>query len=210
MAYSLNGSTNYIDSTAAPVTAVPLTLAGWFYFTTDTVNGVIIAIDSTGGTHRWQLSALGLNVGDPIAAQCIAATTSEAFSSTGFSVNTWTHGCAVFNASGGSAIYINGGSKVTASSVPTPSGMNNLSIGCRWSGGSRAGFFQGRLAEVGVWNAELNDSEALSLARGRAPNRVRPDSLKFYAPLVRQLIELKGATLNNSGATVADHPRIYR
>ena len=40
---------------------------------------------------------------------------------------------------------------------------------------------------------------------------IRPQSLVFYAPLIRNLIDAKGGRTitNNNGATVAVHPRIY-
>ena len=42
-------------------------------------------------------------------------------------------------------------------------------------------------------------------------DKVRPQNLVFYAPLVRDLIDAKGGLVitNNNGATVATHPRIY-
>jgi hypothetical protein len=51
----------------------------------------------------------------------------------------------------------------------------------------------------------------LSLSQGASPALVRPDNLAFYAPLIRDLQDLRGglAITNNNGATVVDHPRIY-
>jgi hypothetical protein len=42
-------------------------------------------------------------------------------------------------------------------------------------------------------------------------DKVRPQSLVFYAPLVRDLIDYKGGLTitNNNTATVANHPRVY-
>jgi hypothetical protein len=42
-------------------------------------------------------------------------------------------------------------------------------------------------------------------------DKIRPQSLVFYAPLVRNLVDTKGGLTitNNNSATVADHPRIY-
>jgi hypothetical protein len=42
-------------------------------------------------------------------------------------------------------------------------------------------------------------------------DKVRPQNLVFYAPLVRDLIDAKGGLTitNNNGATVANHPRVY-
>jgi hypothetical protein len=67
------------------------------------------------------------------------------------------------------------------------------------------------MAEVGVWTTNLNVDEITSLAKGMPCNSVRPSSLSFYAPLVRDLIDIRGGVTitNNNTATVAAHPRIY-
>lgn len=69
----------------------------------------------------------------------------------------------------------------------------------------------GEMAEVGIWNDALTAAEIASLAKGMTCDKVRPQSLVFYAPLVRDLIDQKGGLTitNNNGATVANHPRIY-
>lgn len=42
-------------------------------------------------------------------------------------------------------------------------------------------------------------------------DKIRPQNLVFYAPLIRDLIDQKGGLTNNNnnGATVANHPRVY-
>ena len=66
-------------------------------------------------------------------------------------------------------------------------------------------------AEVGIYNAALTAAEVAALAKGMTCDKVRPQSLVFYAPLVRDLIDAKGGLTitNNNGATVANHPRVY-
>ncbi len=67
------------------------------------------------------------------------------------------------------------------------------------------------MAEIGVWSAALTQPEIASLAKGMTCDKVRPQNLVFYAPLVRDLIDQKGGRVitNNNGATVANHPRVY-
>ena len=71
--------------------------------------------------------------------------------------------------------------------------------------------FDGEVAETAVYNAALSAAEIASLAKGMTCDKIRPQSLVFYAPLVRDLIDARGGlTLtNNNGATVATHPKIY-
>lgn len=66
-------------------------------------------------------------------------------------------------------------------------------------------------AEVAVWSAPLTADEAVSYAKGFKPSRIRPQSLVFYAPLVRAVQDVrKGITLTPvNSPTVADHPRRY-
>jgi len=66
-------------------------------------------------------------------------------------------------------------------------------------------------AEVGIWNAALTAAEVAALAKGVTCDQIRPQSLVFYAPLVRDLVDQKGGLTitNNNGATIANHPRIY-
>ena len=89
------------------------------------------------------------------------------------------------------------------------SGTANLTIGAASTG--VGGFFTGDMAEVGIWNAALTAAEIASLAKGMTPDKIRPQNLVFYAPLVRNLIDQKGGLTitNNNGATVSNHPRIY-
>jgi hypothetical protein len=72
-------------------------------------------------------------------------------------------------------------------------------------------YFDGRLADIAVWTAVLTDREHNALRRGFKPHRIRPQSLLFYVPLLRNLQDAKGllSLTNNNTATVADHPRVY-
>ncbi len=72
-------------------------------------------------------------------------------------------------------------------------------------------FAEGTIAELAVWNATLTASEMSALAKGFRASRVRPQSLVFYAPLIRQLGEIRNgrALVKQAGADVfVDHPRV--
>jgi hypothetical protein len=131
-------------------------------------------------------------------------------STSGCSANTWHHACAVFTSATSRTVYLDGGNSATnISSSLTPSGINQMNIG---SYKTLAGYFlNGQVAEVGLWSADLTQPEIASLAKGMTCDKVRPQSLVFYAPLVRDLIDAKGGLTitNNNTATVANHPRVY-
>jgi len=69
----------------------------------------------------------------------------------------------------------------------------------------------GRYCEIGIWHEALTADEVASLAKGMTCDKVRPESLVFYAPLIRDLQDIKGGLTitNNNAATVATHPRVY-
>jgi hypothetical protein len=110
-------------------------------------------------------------------------------------------------------VYSNGaqqsGVRNAGSNQTLNTSVSNLNIGANLSGGT---LFDGLIAELGVWNAALTQPEIASLAKGMACDKVRPQSLVFYAPLARDLIDVRGGTTitNNNTATVANHPRIYQ
>jgi hypothetical protein len=93
----------------------------------------------------------------------------------------------------------------------TGTAFTSMAIGRRHVVGTTPNYFNGQIAEVGIWTAALTASDILSLSQGASPSLVRSDSLAFYAPLIRDLNDLRGglAITNNNGATVVDHPRIY-
>ena len=71
--------------------------------------------------------------------------------------------------------------------------------------------YTGRIADAAIWNAALTAAEIASLAKGMTCDKIRPQNLVFYAPLVRDLNDQKGGLTitNNNAATVAAHTRVY-
>jgi hypothetical protein len=211
MAFSFNGTTQFLTATA-PVTAVPLTVSCWFYANNITANMALVVLEDVGGTHRFDLQALGATAGDPI--QCGTAAggpSSFARTSTGFSANIWNHACGVQSGTNSRTAYLNAGSQGSNNGTQLPVGISVLKIGSIKVAGTNVSFFNGLIAEVGIWNTALTADEIASLAKGMTCDKVRPQNLVFYAPLVRELIDQKGGLTitNNNGATVANHPRVY-
>ena len=214
MAYDFNGTNQYLSCASASVTATPITIACWFYVTNTTAAHNLVGLNSANAVDRYALQARGDVAGDPVRAQVnISGTSANADTTAAYSANTWTHACGVFLSSTSRTAYINGGSSGTNTTSVSPSGINQQSIGAQrfLNNSNGASFTSGRIAEVGIYNVELTAAEILSLARGFTCDKVRPQSLVFYAPLVRDLIDYKGGLTitNNNTATVANHPRVY-
>lgn len=210
MAYEFNGTNQSILATSAPGTGEPLTISAWFVSDSSTTRTVIASVS---GLDFFALVQDGTKTGDPICATKYSSgtDTGEAVSSTGYTVGQWHHGCAVFASNASRTVYLDGGGKVeNTTNRPSAINITRTAIGAL-ARSPLAAFFDGRVAEVGIWNAALTDGEVASLAKAVSPRLIRPQSLVFYAPLVRDLMDLRAslALTNNNSATVTNHPRIY-
>ena len=199
---------------AAAVTGVPLTMACWFYCDDATQQLALVSIGDTAGGDNWiVLRVNGEDVGDPVQAAVANVSGAVASSSTGYSVNTWHHAAATFTAVDNRAAYIDGGSKGTDTTSITPAGLDATGIGVRVKS-SNDTHFSGRIAEAAIWNVALSDAEVAALAKGFSPTLMRPDTLVGYWPLFgNDASELdrweNRFDMTVTGATKADHPRIY-
>jgi hypothetical protein len=208
MAFEFNGTNQRVTPASAPVTSPPFTLVCWFNASNTTNLGALLTLTpQTGGLYE-TLFFRGDLAGDPI--QILSNSNAIAVASTsGVTQNKWHHGCFVAAATNSRTIYLDGGNSASSSNNFNPTTINAFNIGSFRSAANN--FFNGKMAEVGIWNAALTQPEIASLARGMTCDKVRPQSLVFYAPLVRDLIDAKGGLTitNNNGATVANHTRVY-
>jgi hypothetical protein len=223
MAYELNG-TNQRITAASPsgLSDVPFTLACWFNTQNATRNQCLLQVGDFATSQRCIIFAGGNVAGDPARLQVQGSTATVTINtSTGWTTNTWNHACGTARLTGSFppqefAVYLNAGGKVTGTAdVGAPSTpWSSTSIGVQQTGGviNAGTYFDGLIAEAGIWNVALTDDEITSLAKGMTCNLVRPQSLVFYAPLIRNLVDVKGGlTLtNNNTATVVDHTRVYQ
>ena len=208
MAYDfVSANTQYL-STTNPVSAAPFTIACWAWVNNTTGSKALVSLNQNSGANRCNLfmntSTLTYSAtGGGTAANTTAAGTQAA--------NTWFHACGIEVATNSRLCYRNGGNVGQNTFTRNPIGINALNIGTTINTNSITNLLAGRIAEVGIWNAALTAEEVASLAQGMTCDKIRPQSLVFYAPLVRNLIDQKsGLTItNNNGATVATHPRVY-
>lgn len=200
------GSTQYLTTSSTPVASVPLTLAGWFNSSTASGAIVSIGVSSGSGIQRFQLVLSSQRV----QAAVVSNTGYAANTTTTYTLNKWAHGCGVFSSNASRTAYLDGGGASTETTSATPSGLTSVAIGARYQSGFGL-LFSGSLAEIGIWSAALTQDEIVSLSRGVSPYKIRPQSLVFYTPLIRDVIDLRGGLgiTNTNGVTVADHPRVY-
>jgi hypothetical protein len=216
MAYDFNGTNQFLSIAAAPVLNPPLTLACWFNSTNTTNIQALVCINATSTVDRHVLYARGDVAGDPVRMQSAnqGGANGNADTTSGYSSGAWAHACGVVSSNNNRTAYINGGSSGTNT---TSAALSTSPVQCSIAAQrfslflNGASFASADIAEVGIWNAALTAAEIASLADGMTCDKVRPQSLVFYAPLVRDLIDYKGGLTitNNNTATVANHPRVY-
>jgi hypothetical protein len=130
------------------------------------------------------------------------------------SANTWHSIAGLFDGSN-ERIYLNGALEGVGASAAT-SAASQCYIGVMaqmtFAGALEvsSNFAIGQVAEFAVWNVNLTADEIVSLSKGFRANRIRPDRLIEYFPMVRTLSGLKGISLLNQAGTdvVTDHPRV--
>jgi len=214
MAYDLNGTDQRLNTTSFPAITEPFTSACWFYADNNTANQRLVDLRQTTDQNAYASISLGGAVaGDPLRILAFKGGVLQVTTTTtGYSLSTWHHACGVFASSSSRTIYLDGGGSATGTTNIGPILPVRVDIGVFTdSGNNLSQFFDGRIAEVGIWSAALTSAEISSLAKGVTCDKVRPQSLVFYAPLVRDLIDYKGGLTitNNNTATVANHPRVY-
>lgn len=214
MAYAFTRSSSQYLSAGAAAQGVPMTLSAWFYAATLPGSMCILSVGQANATHRHRMS---VNVSGAFSVQSsgfsTGTTAANGTSSTAngaVSAGQWYHGAATVETANRVA-YLNG----TAATANTTSlgSFNTFSythVGSQFST-TLVDYLDGRVGEVGIWSAVLTADEIASLAKGFACNKVRPQSLVFYAPLVRNLVDVRGglAITNNNTATVSDNPAIF-
>ena len=209
MAYLFTAaSSQHMIGNSAPITAEPITMAGWFRPRVNVASAQYIACigssannshirigPDTAGVRAQRFDTLGGNF--------------MATSSGSVAAGTWFHICGTFDASANIVAYYNGvaGAPVTASN---PLSINRTVIGARIASGALGFFADGDIAEVGMWNAVLTADEIAALAKGYKCSDIRPQSLRFDFRMIRDLQDLSGGIVmtNTNGATVSNHPRI--
>lgn len=126
------------------------------------------------------------------------------------SATTWYHRAATYAA--GALKFFENGVQVGATATPTVT-AGSPSDWVVAIGGSNDGLSAkaaGRVCMIGYWDLQLSDAEVAALGKGAAPHLVRPQSLRYYVPGLRDANAVKGVTNTASNLTYSgDNPRIY-
>lgn len=206
MAYDFNGTNQYLRSSSSPVTAMPITIS--CLVNTDSGGTVFPFVVIANPTDGSRVNIARVN-NDWVASSIDAANFGVSSTSSTYVTGQWTHICGVHTSSSLRQVYVDGvGGTSNATALGSFSSFNQVTIG---SNHLQSFFTDGRLAEVGIWNAALTNAEIASLARGITCNKIRPQNLVFYAPLIRNLQDTRGGRIITpvNNPTVVAHPRVY-
>jgi len=202
-----DASTEYLEVDSAPTTAVPFSMSCWFNSDlAGTAQSMMFLGDSGSGANYFSLIVNNDRV--RAGTRSPAANTSAASANT-YSTNTWHHAGGVWTSGTSRDAFLDGGGKGSDTTSSTPTGVNRTSLG-RLGDSSAGTYFSGLIAETAIWNAVLTDEEMAILGAGYSPLFVQPQSLIFYAPIIRDLFDkVGGLTLSLGGSpSVDNHPPI--
>jgi hypothetical protein len=212
MAYEFTAASSQYLSTQNTSIVYPFTISAFVY--PKATGNFFAGLFQNGGLNNRDRAFIR-NSGTKLIAQAVNEGSVAATSTTSndFTRESWNHIAGTFSLNSRIA-YLNGiGATPNTTSVSIQTPLIVLVNDQRYSnqGNLFDLFGDANYAEVGIWSAALTAAEIASLADGMTCDKVRPQNLVFYAPLVRDLIDQKGGLTitNNNGATVANHPRIY-
>jgi len=209
-----DAATEYLEIDQAVVSsAAPCTLSAWFNTDDASVTQVLIQIaDKDVDKHRFVLQIRKTSSGQNIISWVQDGGTGvPTVTTTTYSTNTWQHACATFASTTSRAVYLDGGGKGTSTTSIDPLNLDRTSI-ARAGDSTPAAYMSGSIAEVAIWDVDLNDDEVAALAKGFHPYQIRPGNLVFYVPLIRgndkDLVGgLSLTAFNTPGISV--HPRVF-
>lgn len=209
-------SSGYASASMTLLSAYPFTMFVRGYSTSNTVQQVAMAlmVSSGQGYNGSLLMMDGAFSGDPARFNKFGGVLANSAAS--YAINTW-HAMAGRAASETALdVSLDGTQTAGASTFVSARTVVALQIGAR-AIPSISLPLSGACACAAAWTVLLDDDELVSLAKGFSPRRIRPQSLKFYAPLVRDFklpfwsIAAATPTLSDTvgTSTPSEHPRSY-
>jgi hypothetical protein len=206
MAYDLSGTAQAFNTTSSPVSSEVLSLAVWVHPDRTTATEEVFNVSAASG-RLFALQLGGATAGDPVRVYKGNDPIYGIADTAAFGTSAFQHLCGVFTSTTSRRGYLDAVGVNNTQTVSTGAGTYRIDLGsCR-----ALSHVDGRIAEAAIWNAALTDAEVTSLYKGFKPYRIRPQSLVFYAPMVRNVMDCKGGlSITTTGSpAVAAHPRVY-
>jgi len=154
-AVQLDGTSSRITANP-PAFSVPFSFACWVRFDNLLANQALLCVTNNGTSYGRLLvmyyqpfGRLLVDTGAVTNAQCLAAVYA----------NTWHHVCAVYRSASERSIFLDGGNKATDTTYAEMLTPDLVEFGSYLNSTHLAG----RMAEIGIWNRALSDSEVYRL-----------------------------------------------
>jgi hypothetical protein len=171
-------SSQTLECTSAPLTAVPLTISFWYRPSTVSGTETMVSLTaSSGATNGFSVWRFSGNL------QAYTNAASSASHSGTLTVGRWVHVAATWTGTTSRIIYYNSDPVTDTTSVTAPAGINRFNVGCHFQSGSRVNYASSDIAEVAIWAEALTAYEIRMLTQWASPVVVRPQSLRAYLPL---------------------------
>lgn len=216
MARQLNGTTSHIsDSVYTGPLGYPFTVSFWFNPDVLTANMDGFSFGDSGvSDEHFRCLSRGAITGDPASfSVTTAGATYHAGTANSCNAGAWNHFLGSTSAGNSRATILNGdtanaGSSTTSTTVNFAN-YDLIDVG-RHASLVPAGYYDGGVAEVAIWDVDLSAGEKAALALGLSPLSIRPASIIWYRAFVRTLDGgIGGGTLTSVSTTVSAHPRIF-
>lgn len=214
MARSFASASSQYLRYASGIGGSAFTFSAWIYRASSGASHVICSRSVSSGSVGTSL--ILVSSANKLQLYAETAPTQSANISGGTTVNAseWYHVAGVF-AAGDYRIYLNGSLENSSAHGNSPAAADEIALSGRVYSGSRGDYFNGRIAEVGLYGVALTVAEIASLAKGYAPLEIRPSSLVAYYPLGGHYGQFdldrwkNRYDLTPSGSpTWAEHPRV--
>lgn len=212
-----DGLTSRLFTTTTPVTAAPITIAGWIYIDSTTASHALACITNVTTASHYFVVRTAATTG---AVQASARAGSTEATSTGGNVPvaTWAHVAGVFSSTTSRVAYLNGVAATASTGSRTPGGtggITQINIGALRSGTTTSIATGHDVAHLAVWNVALTANEINALAKAVYPPLIRGGNLRFYSALdiLGSCPDLSGGrALSNDGAQAlsVSSPRLLR
>lgn len=196
MAREFNGTNQYLQIDAVPLSTAPCGMVGWFRSDSISSTQAVLSLCNSGANQQQRnLRVFGAQPGDPVTAVergDAGGAERAAFSATGYTADTWHHGAALFRDANYRKAYIDTVAGTANTDNVGTITFNRTNIG-RWGRSTATNYFNGELAEVALfdlqnWGASASAREAAwdraveAMGKGVRPIRF-PIGLVGYWPL---------------------------
>lgn len=208
MAYSFAAGTQYLRTTPQTLFTYPFTMNLWFRITSLGTQKNLVMMENSINGERFaffvstanNLIFAAVDVNGPIQNSISSVT-----------ANTWNMATAVCSSSTSRTIYLNNANATVSTTNRVPTLPTRIMMGAQWNGSVVTPNMLGDIAEVGIWNQALSTQDIASLYRGTKPSYVKPQNLKNYYPLIRDITNHNGTHTvnNNTGSQGTVHYRRY-